>query len=419
MPSVNMNRGVFTINLYICNNKMLRESNFMQGSKKHILFLSSWFPNRVKDTLGNFVERHAVASSLYNKVSVLYVCFDPQLKEKRYDVIVKNELNLNQIIIYIKEPTTRQAFIRNTARTILFLRAYFKGYKLIIKNFGQIDLIHENVIFPVGFIALIFKWVYHKKYIVTEHWTGFLNEDRNNIGFCKKIIGKCVVKNASALLTVTKDLGEAIIRKGMAKNYKVIENVVDVNLFVPNYNRVPEKFNFVHISTLDERQKNVFGLLRVVENLSKNKTDFALNIISDGRMDEYEQWCKERNLLNKVVFFLGKKHTSEVAEIMYNQDALILFSNYENFPCVIAESLACGIPVISTNVGGIAEHITKEMGLLVAPCDENNLGKAIVEMIENYQSLDKKYLRQYAVEHFSYEHVGKQFAEIYETILDK
>jgi len=46
----------------------------------------------------------------------------------------------------------------------------------------------------------------------------------------------------------------------------------------------------------------------------------------------------------------------EVASILQSTDLLLMFSNYENLPCVILEAFACGVPVISTDVGGIKEY---------------------------------------------------------------
>ena len=58
-----------------------------ENSKIKVLFISSWFPNRVKPTFGNFVQKHAEAVSLFADVSILHVCFDENLTEKKTEIV--------------------------------------------------------------------------------------------------------------------------------------------------------------------------------------------------------------------------------------------------------------------------------------------------------------------------------------------
>ena len=130
-----------------------------------------------------------------------------------------------------------------------------------------------------------------------------------------------------------------------------------------------------------------------------------------------EALAEKLGLLNTFVFFIGMKLKNELAQILRDADFFVLFSNYENLPCVLIESLACGIPVITTNTGGITEHISKEMGIVIEPKDELALESAINTMLDNHQKYDSSYLNKYAADHFSYRTVGLQFQKIYNTVL--
>jgi glycosyltransferase involved in cell wall biosynthesis len=118
-----------------------------------------------------------------------------------------------------------------------------------------------------------------------------------------------------------------------------------------------------------------------------------------------------------VVHFLGNMSEQKVADQLSKADFLILFSNYENQPCVILEAFSCGKPVIVTSVGGIPEIVTKERGVLVPKQDENGLQSAILEMLENHSTYSATEIREYAIEHFSHERIGESFAEFYATLL--
>ena len=77
----------------------------------------------------------------------------------------------------------------------------------------------------------------------------------------------------------------------------------------------------------------------------------------------------------------------------------------------------CGLPIISTNVGGIAKHITNERGILINPKNEDELFSAINDMIKNYSLYDKKSIAKCANDNFSMEIIGEKLNDIYNSIL--
>jgi glycosyltransferase involved in cell wall biosynthesis len=95
-----------------------------------------------------------------------------------------------------------------------------------------------------------------------------------------------------------------------------------------------------------------------------------------------------------------------------------MFSRVENLPCVILEALSCGLPVISSDVGGIREWINDTNGVLVKPDDGAALLNALVSMLDNYSKYDRQSLHQFAVDHFSQDVIAKQFHDIYNIALN-
>jgi glycosyltransferase involved in cell wall biosynthesis len=96
---------------------------------------------------------------------------------------------------------------------------------------------------------------------------------------------------------------------------------------------------------------------------------------------------------------------------------LLMFSNYENLPCVIVEAMACGLGIISTRVGGISEHINSDRGLLIGPGNEDELYSAIEHTCLQPDLFNRESLRQYAVQHFSKKAIAAQFDSIYREAL--
>ena len=156
-------------------------------------------------------------------------------------------------------------------------------------------------------------------------------------------------------------------------------------------------------------------MIRVFEKIKQANLSVTLDIVSDGDTKYAEDLTNSFDLKN-VVLFHSTKTTSEIAQMIQESDGLLLFSNYENFPCVIAESLMCGKPVISSDVNGIPEHVNSLNGILVKPKDEIALFEAIKRFIVIKNDFDSTEIRRYALEHFSYAEVGKKFSQIYDQV---
>ena len=102
---------------------------------------------------------------------------------------------------------------------------------------------------------------------------------------------------------------------------------------------------------------------------------------------------------------------------MQESDCLILFSNIENSPCVIGEALCCGLPVISSNAGGIPELVNSENSILVNPGNEAELSAAMHKITSGNLQFDRKKIAENATGKFSYPVIGKQLDNVYRQIL--
>jgi glycosyltransferase involved in cell wall biosynthesis len=228
------------------------------------------------------------------------------------------------------------------------------------------------------------------------------------------------VKRAGAVTTVSENLKNAMLAHRLAGRYHVVPNVVDTELFrLPVDRKSGGKKRILHVSGLVP-VKNIPGILRVMKRLVERRDDFELTIVGDSRYREsHERLAVDLGIDNKVVHFSGGKGAAEVAGYMRDSDFLLLFSDYENSPCVIVEAMASGLPVIATDVGGIPEMVNEKTGILVPPKDEEELLRALISMMDNYDKYDRKYIRDEAVKRFSYETIGQQFFNIYQEVKDK
>jgi len=369
----------------------------------HILFLCGWYPSRVLPTNGDFIQRHAGAVAMKHKVTVLHLITDENLAIKKEIKFAKIN-NVETYIGYVKK--TKNPFLKWKRFISIFIELSFK-----ISDF---DVIHVNTLFPFGLFALYLKLTKNSPYIISEHWTGYHFPQSKNIGIMQKMLSKLIVKNASFVCPVADNLADSMKQLGFNGNYCKIPNVVDTEVFTPIKN-MNETFTIIHISSLFDAHKNVSGMLEVAKKLEDEIGNFTWKFIG-GTEDNFKDQLKKLDFRKAKIEFIN--HISQQEMVIYLQEAsvFVLFSNYENLPCVILEAFSCGIPVISTNVGGISEYFPDDFGTLIEPKNEHEL----LEKLINYatKTIDNKdKMHAYAIQNFSKKAIANAFSELYYTSL--
>ncbi len=377
----------------------------------YVLHIPSWFPDDRSPYAGNFIEKHIAAIAMfYPSVSVKVVFTDHFQQRKSID----RYGNETRITYYIKR---RRWLPARLFSKIYRNYLYRKGIGEIYKEYGKPDLVHLHVALPMGFLARKISKKYHIPLVLTEHWT--IYQPQNADKFTDSLNGKLkkIYDSVSGYTTVSENLRLIINGKYPGIDSTVIPNVVDTKLFLPDHQN-NDKINIIHISTLKDEAKNFIGILHVIEKLAAIRKDFVLKVIHENPNEKAEKFVRDHDLSSHVVF-LGNRNEEEVARELGKSDFLLLFSNYENLPCVIIESFSCGKPVLVTDVGGIREIVDQSRGIMVEAKNENLLLEKLNWMLDHYREYDKDAIRDYAADHFSKEIIGKQFADFYHHVLFK
>lgn len=168
---------------------------------------------------------------------------------------------------------------------------------------------------------------------------------------------------AKSVITVSNALENKV--REIAPNAKVVTayNGVNFNKFSlrPKY---PKSYKLTFIGNLI-KTKGVYELIDAIEVLIKKNPRYKLQIIGAGpERGGLEQACKEKQI-GQSVTFCGSVAHDQVVGLLKTSDMLVLPSYREGIPNVIMESLACGIPVVATKVGGIPEVVTPINGVLI------------------------------------------------------
>ena len=376
----------------------------------NILHLLSWFPTPDDPTLGNFCVRMIDALPEECHSVILSVC-DGKNMTKSFEVKEIKGQHHTHVQIYIRPPKA------NALRKLKMLRMYQYGLNYIKKRFFEPDLIHLHVTYPLGQVALLWKKLFGYKYVLTEHWTIYQPQNKDVlVGSLKKKIVK-IANNAELIMPVSLDLQHCMEGHGVKNRFRVIYNLVNTDMFRLGEAKTEQKKRILHISTLRDEAKNFSGILRTIERLRQQRDDFELHVIHDYEAPEFKAFAKEHNLSDCVIFH-GKKTSAEVAEAYQNVDFFVLFSNFENLPCVIVEAFASGVPVLSTAVGGIAEILSPERGILIPQGDEEALLQGLNQMLDHCQEYDREAIRDYAIKTFAAQNIGLQIFEVYKKVVE-
>ncbi|MBC8319761.1 MAG: glycosyltransferase [Bacteroidetes bacterium] len=389
-----------------------------------VLYLARWYPNRYDPMPGLFIQRHAEAANICCDVGVVYTHIVNN-KFSGYRVFDPNYEVINGVPtakVYYSSSGIKLFPFNKIINIYRFFKANIIGINLIKKHLGNFNIVHIHVLTRLGLIGLYYKILYGKPYIITEHWSRYLELTDSFNGFFRKTATRIIVKQASFVTTVTKNLAKAMQSHRLQNdNYIVLPNVVD-NTFLsysPSIKNQANPITFLHVSCFEDKSKNISGLLRVISSLAKIRNDFVFRLVGDGMdMEWITNYASELGLNDKHVVFTGLLEGDKLVDEMASVDMLVVFSNYENFPVVINESLSLGIPVIATRVGGIPERINTENGVLIDARDEDQLLSNLIDFLDGGLSFNMDKIQTSSRDEFSPETVGNILCGLYVKALN-
>lgn len=382
----------------------------------YILWLPSWYPCKLTPYDGDFIQRHAQAVSGFVSVHVLHIIRDKKGTITKDIKIEENQNNnLKETIIYYYS----SSLSIQSLDSFFSLRKFNKIYKKYLTDYflkhGLPSLVHVHIAFKAGLIASWIKKILAIPYVLTEQWTVYLEEAKprmKDLALSSQILVSKTISGAALVLPVSKYLAKSIKRRWKGIICEVVPNVVNTNIFYPGKYSVENKLSLIHISTLTY-QKDPESLLEAMGILKKKGIEFSLEII--GPVSEPIRSLIKQNDVEEEVFLRGEMPQSALAEYLRKNDALVLYSRYETFGCVLIEANACGVPVIVPDTHLMNELIQDELnGMLVHPGSAQALAEALIEFSKKKTNFSRNKIAADTMEKYSYSRIGKLYAEIYD-----
>lgn len=299
----------------------------------------------------------------------------------------------------------------------------------------RVDIAHVTISGVAVIPALAAKYKNNTPILVTEHGV-FIRERLISISssdysyFLKKLlinfsesITRLVYYHADRITTVSKfNMSWETYYGADINKIKVIYNGVDHTVFKP----IPKPGHLRDIPTVVAAArifdlKDILTMIRTCNEVRKEipKVQFLVYGNKDA-VPEYTEACE--NLIKELNvgdnFFLKGFH-NRPTELYAEGDISILTSISEGFPYTVIESLSCGIPVVSTDVGGVSEALDASCGYICKPKDHHEIARRVTFLLTNEEKRLQmgRNARSKVIENFTLGKFVQAFEHTYESLL--
>ncbi len=244
---------------------------------------------------------------------------------------------------------------------------------------------------------------------------------------------KRLMKRSDALIAVSKyTVNELTKLYGMNQNkIHVIYNGVDIERFKPRPKRIELRREFgldadkkvvLFVGRLYHR-KGLETLLKAVPPILKEFNNVIFVISGTGfkqKEESLRNLARELDVVNHVKF-LGYVPDNKLPFLYSASDIFVLPAIYENFPFAILEAQATGLPVISTNVGGIREFLgDNKNGFVIEPRNSKQLTQKVLTLLQDAKLAKEMgaYGRKLIEDKFDWRLITKQVIDLYHKLLE-
>lgn len=268
------------------------------------------------------------------------------------------------------------------------------------------DVVHAHL----GGAALGAIWsvLFRKNLVITVHAKpeGGFNRSKKS----RFMVQKALRQGKTKMVAVSKE-NEMLLQQyyGLTDDrFTWINNGIDLHRF----NRKEHKhFTLINVAQHDDN-KNQAALIRCFAKLRNEVPDAKLLLLGDGPYHEsLIQLADELGVADAVVFTGRVPNTEDYYSV---SDLYVQTSFTEAMPLSVLEAMAAGLPVVSTNVGGLPD-VVQDNGLLIPPGDDEALYTAIKQIYtqgkEATQAMSRASLR--IVQNYSSEHMARAYEKIY------
>jgi len=291
---------------------------------------------------------------------------------------------------------------------------------------NRIRILHTHRIRPDLVGRISGRWAGVPVNVSTQHFTGEWDERGKLVGWIVRLLYRLTLPLTKRIVNISGGEMEVMKAEGVpSAMMQVIHNGSDGEVFFPASSpledsglEAADKPLVVGCVAFLSKRKGVQYLIEAFRQVVDHHPRARLEIVGDG---------EERSALQQQIADLGLEknatllgNQSGIARLMNGFDILVLPSVWEPFGLVITEAMACGKPVVATNVGGIPEIVEHDhTGLLVPPAAVGPLATALMTLLNSKVLRSRLGLagRQRFLEYFESRIMAAKYQAMYESLL--
>ena len=291
----------------------------------------------------------------------------------------------------------------------------------------KIEVLHVHYAIPHAYAAYMAQKMLLEEGVYVPIVTTLHGTDITLVGnhpFYKPAVTFSINKS-DAVTTVSQSLKEDTLRLfNIKKEINVVANFIDISRFNHDFTdcqrammATEDEKIITHISNMRE-VKRIPDVIKVFYNIQK-EIPAKLMMVGEGpEREPAERLCEELGIADKVVFF---GNSNEIDRILCFSDLFLLPSKTESFGLSALEAMASGVPVISSNTGGIPE-VNKHgfSGYLSDVSDVEDMSSNAIKILSNPETLNQ--FKQNAVTQaktFDIQQIVPKYEAIYQDTLNK
>lgn len=288
--------------------------------------------------------------------------------------------------------------------------------KKIIKSGFDFDVIDAHFLYPDGIAAVLLGRMLNKPVVITCRGSDVTLHQNFRL---PRAITRHFIKSADALITVCEALKQDLTHHEFElPAVTVLRNGVDLALFKEvNRGQVRNRLGLSGTVLISVgRLAELKGQDLTIEAL-QHLPDTRLVLVGDGPFETALRATADKFGVADRVIFAGGQVQQALPDYYSAADIMVLASSREGWANVLLESMACGTPVVATNVGGTPEVLGKEdAGVLVKERNAEGIAEAVKRLLADYPSREK--VRGYA-EQFDWSATSMGQQRIFEQVLSK
>jgi glycosyltransferase involved in cell wall biosynthesis len=227
------------------------------------------------------------------------------------------------------------------------------------------------------------------------------------------------LKRVAAVVVPSGFLAEVFRNRGVEVH--IVKNIIDIKRFTSVGMRAQQRQDSPQLLVTRNLEPiyDIGTALRAFRRIYEGLPGARLTVCGSGPERENLMALASELEIGDAVTFTGRLDNDRIAGLYQSAGVMINPSLADNMPISILEALACGVPVVSTNVGGVPYLVThNETALLVSPGDDGAMAEAVISILGNPALGDSLMKAGYRMIHdYTWSRVREQLFTVYRSLL--